>query len=125
MEFYKTALGLDPRTVSPETFPLPTLGPTLKQACRDIYEGRGFFILRGFDEIDTLTPEDVSVVYLGISGYIAGRRGKQDQKGSMMSKFQDPFPAFVWIVWRWQCVVVASSSRRDKNAVMAAELGHA
>lgn len=82
-----TALGLDPRTVSPETFPLPTLGPTLLQACKDIYEGHGFFILRGFDEIDSLTPEDLTAVYLGISSYIAGRRGKQDQKGSMLSEF--------------------------------------
>lgn len=82
-----TALDLDPRTVSPETFPLPTLGPVLRQACKDIYEGHGFFILRGFNEIDSLTPEDLTAVYLGISGYIAGRRGKQDQKGSMLSRF--------------------------------------
>jgi hypothetical protein len=50
----------------------------------DVYEGRGFAIVRGLDP-DAYTMEDLTVVYLGISSYIGERRGKQDQRGSMLS----------------------------------------
>jgi hypothetical protein len=50
----------------------------------DVYEGRGFGIVRGLDP-DAYPLEDLTVVYLGISSYIGERRGKQDQRGSMLS----------------------------------------
>ena len=65
-------------------FPLPTLGKTLERAAEDIYNGRGLIIVRGLDP-DTLSVEDSTLIYLGLSSYIAERRGKQDQRGSMLS----------------------------------------
>jgi len=65
----------------------------LSNLCADVYEGRGFAILRGLDP-DAYSVEDLTVVYLGVSSYIGERRGKQDQRGSMLSKIsQPPFPS--------------------------------
>ena len=37
-------------------------------------------------EPDSFSAEDFIIIYLGISTYIAEKRGKQDQRGSMLSK---------------------------------------
>lgn len=66
------------------TFLLPRLGDILDDICTQIYDGRGFAIVRGLDP-DAYSVEDVTIVYLGISSYIGERRGKQDQRGSMLS----------------------------------------
>lgn len=71
--------------MSPANFPLPNLSGKLKSLCADVYEGRGFAILRGLDP-EAYSVEDLTVVYLGISSYIGERRGRQDQRGSMLSK---------------------------------------
>ncbi|KAL3471566.1 hypothetical protein BJX99DRAFT_250348 [Aspergillus californicus] len=76
-------LGLSGHEVSQSTFPLPLLGKQLTNVRNDVYEGRGFSIVRGLDP-DAYTVEDLTVVYLGISSYIGERRGKQDQRGSML-----------------------------------------
>ncbi|KAK3934286.1 putative taurine catabolism dioxygenase TauD [Diplogelasinospora grovesii] len=75
--------GLDGNKVSKETFPLPKLGKELDKVCQDVYEGRGFSIVRGLKPED-YELEDLTVIYLGISSYVAERRGKQDQRGSML-----------------------------------------
>lgn len=67
-------------------FPLHRLGQRLEVASEDIYEGKGFVIVRGL-EPNTLPVEDFTIIYLGVSSYIAERRGKQDQRGSMLSKY--------------------------------------
>ena len=72
--------------VNRERFPLPSLGKTLEKAAQEIYNGRGFVVIRGLNP-DNLSVEDSTVVYLGLSSYIGGRRGKQDQRGSMLSMF--------------------------------------
>jgi len=77
--------GLEGSEVTRETFPLPNLGKTLDRVCDDIYQGRGFAVVRGLDP-DTYSVEDVTVVYLGLSSYVGERRGKQDQRGSMLSE---------------------------------------
>ena len=76
--------GLDGDQVHRDVFPLPTLGRTLERAAEDVYNGRGFVIVRGLDP-DTLSVEGSTTVYLGLSSYIAKRRGMQDQRGSMLS----------------------------------------
>jgi hypothetical protein len=63
---------------------LPNLGKELDKVCQDVYEGRGFSIVRGLEPED-YELEDLTVIYLGISSYVAERRGKQDQRGSMLS----------------------------------------
>lgn len=77
-------LGLPFHKVSKESFPLPSLASLLLKTCDDIYQGRGFAVIRGLNP-NEYTPEDFAVIFLGISGYIAERRGKQDRRGTMMS----------------------------------------
>ncbi|OTB14990.1 hypothetical protein K445DRAFT_12270 [Daldinia sp. EC12] len=75
--------GLDGSEVSRALFPLPTLGTHLDKLCEDVYSGRGFVIVRGLDP-DAFSNEDMTIIYLGVSSYIAERRGKQDHRGSML-----------------------------------------
>ena len=70
--------------VDKSNFPLPNLSKQLKKLTEDIYEGHGFVIIRGLDP-DAYSLEDFTVVYLGITSHVAERRGKQDQRGSMLS----------------------------------------
>ncbi|KAF4447183.1 taurine catabolism dioxygenase TauD [Fusarium austroafricanum] len=65
------------------SFPLPNLGKTLITIRDDVYHGRGFATLRGFN-VDDLSPADATTAYLGLTSYIAERRGKQNQQGTMM-----------------------------------------
>jgi len=51
--------------------------------CDDLYNGRGFGIVRGLNP-DDYELGDLTILYLGISSYIAQVRGKQDQRGSML-----------------------------------------
>ena len=72
-------------TLGRNNFPLPTLAKQLDQKCEEVYNGRGFAIIRGLDP-DAFSIEDLTVVYLGISSYIGERRGRQDRRGSVLSK---------------------------------------
>ncbi|KAL8381026.1 hypothetical protein RB595_005357 [Gaeumannomyces hyphopodioides] len=75
--------GLESHQVSRDTFPLPTLKERLRSVCDDVYEGRGFAIVRGLDP-DSFSVADFTIIYLGISSYIGGRLGRQNQEGSML-----------------------------------------
>jgi hypothetical protein len=77
--------GLDGQEVSRETFPLPKLSHSLDAICHDVYEGKGFGVIRGLDP-EAWSTEDLTVIYLGLASYIGETRGKQDQRGSMISK---------------------------------------
>jgi hypothetical protein len=82
LDYFKEQ-GLDGDQVDRGNFPLPILSKRLERASCDVYEGRGFVIIRGVDP-DAFSAEDFAVIYLGVSSYIAERRGKQDQRGSML-----------------------------------------
>lgn len=79
----KLALGLDGDLVSRTNFPLPTLGTALDRIALDIHHGKGFAVVRGIDP-KKYTVEDLTILYLGIQGYIANQRGRQDKKGNML-----------------------------------------
>ncbi|KAK5449277.1 hypothetical protein LTS15_008819 [Exophiala xenobiotica] len=74
-------LELDGYEVEPDNFPLPTLAKKLHSVRDEVYDGKGFTILRGLDP-DAYSTGDLTIIYLGISSYIAPITGKQDQKGS-------------------------------------------
>ena len=78
--------GLKGDAVSKDNFPLPTLGKDLEGLRDQVYQGRGLAIVRGLDPQKYADPADLIVIYLGVSSYIAERRGKQDQRGSMLGK---------------------------------------
>ncbi|KAK4171690.1 hypothetical protein QBC36DRAFT_339484 [Triangularia setosa] len=79
---YKT-LDQDGDLVEPINFPLPTLGAKLEQLSRDVHHGKGFSVIRGLNPA-SYPVEDLSLIYLGLSSYIAEQRGRQDKRGNML-----------------------------------------
>ncbi|UPK97195.1 hypothetical protein LCI18_008130 [Fusarium solani-melongenae] len=73
----------DPDAVNRDTFPLPNLGPKLKEVSATVHDGTGFSILRGLDPSKYSTLYNV-LVYLGVTTYIADLRGCQDYDGRML-----------------------------------------
>jgi hypothetical protein len=92
-------LSLELSDVNRTTFPFPTLGNELEELSLCIHEGRGFFVRRGLDP--TVFSKQVNaVLYLGLSSYIAERRGRQNQDGMMLSKYGISLPrAFNAHIW--------------------------
>jgi hypothetical protein len=77
---------LDGDLVTPDTFPLPTVGPNVLSRMRDdLHQGKGFAVLRGLDS-KKYAVEDLTTIYLGVQAYIANRCGRQDKKGNMLGK---------------------------------------
>jgi len=59
----------------------------LEEARQDLSHGKGFFILRGLSP-ENYTAEDLTVIFLGVSSYISGKRGRQDETGRMLSEYK-------------------------------------
>ena len=78
-----TELGLPLEYISQESFPLPTLSNKLKALATELTSGVGFFHLRGLDPKRYSNEMNV-VLYLGISTYVGGKRGRQDELGNML-----------------------------------------
>lgn len=77
-------LGLDGSEVNKTNFPLPTLREKLHQLAEELHHSRGFFVLRGLNS-NNYSPEDNTIIFLGISSYVGEKRGKQDDAGNMLS----------------------------------------
>jgi hypothetical protein len=88
LTFYKD-LDLDGPDIDPGNFSLPTLGPKLRELSLELHNGRGFFVVRGFDP-KKYSPEDNVMLYLGISSYIGEQRAKQDNLGNMLGNKYSP-----------------------------------
>jgi hypothetical protein len=83
LSHFKT-LGKSGKHVNKTSFPLPTLDEKLRRIKEDVYDGRGFAILRGLD-IDRYGDVDLLTVYLGLTSYVGELRGKQKHGGDMLS----------------------------------------
>ncbi|KAL7965502.1 Clavaminate synthase-like protein [Trichoderma sp. SZMC 28014] len=83
LQSFKT-LCLDGDEVAQGNFPLPKLAPQLAQCAATIHQGRGFFVLRGLDQLN-YSVEDSTIIYLGIASYIGDKRGLQDKKGTVLT----------------------------------------
>lgn len=81
-------LRLDASKVDPETFPLPNVHHMLVQAGRDLYEGRGFSILRGIDS-QAYSVEDNVLISLGVTSHIQRERTSQNSRGQMIRHIVD------------------------------------
>ncbi|KAI0414843.1 hypothetical protein F5X98DRAFT_238574 [Xylaria grammica] len=77
------AQELDGNLVNQDNFPLPTLGPKLRTLGDDIYNGKGFHVVRGLDP-STYSVEDLAIIRLGVQTYIADQCGRQDHRGNML-----------------------------------------
>ena len=74
------ALGVD-------DFPLPTLAPRLRAIAREVVDGRGFVLVRGFD-IEAMSREDVALVYWGVGAYL-GTGLAQNAQGDLLGHVTD------------------------------------
>ncbi len=77
------AQELDGNLVNQDNFPLPSLGPKLRMLGDDIYNGKGFHVIRGLDPSD-YSVEDLAIIRLGVQAYIADQCGRQDHRGNML-----------------------------------------
>ncbi|KAL2200791.1 hypothetical protein P885DRAFT_27415 [Corynascus similis CBS 632.67] len=84
---FKSFENLGPDDVNPSTFPLPTLSSRLDEASKIVHDGRGFVVLRGLQP-DTYSSFDNILLYLGVTSYIAEKRGMQDFDGRMILHIQ-------------------------------------
>lgn len=57
-------------TIDAADFPLPRLGSVLRQAAKEVENGRGFTLLRGFP-VDQLSGIEVSVLVRGLASHLA------------------------------------------------------
>lgn len=74
--------------ISKDTFPLPTLGPTLEKLAHELHSGRGFFVLRTIP-VSSYSRADNVLIYAGLSSYVAPIRGLQDKNGGVLSHIKD------------------------------------
>ncbi|RPA98688.1 Clavaminate synthase-like protein [Choiromyces venosus 120613-1] len=86
-DFKKSKLQIS--LVTRQTFRLPTLGPRLIDLGASLYNGRGFFVLRGLNPKKYSSEENV-LIYVGISCWVAEKRGRQDEHNNML-RTSSPF----------------------------------
>jgi hypothetical protein len=73
--------------ITPETFPLPTLGGYLKQMGEDLRTGRGFVLLRGLPR-DRYTTDEMARIYVGLGVHI-GTLLPQSWHGELLGNVVD------------------------------------
>ncbi|KAI1817234.1 Clavaminate synthase-like protein [Poronia punctata] len=78
------SLKQDGSEVTRENFPLPRLGPRLKDCATDLHVGSGLCILRGLTP-GTYSAEDNTIIFLGLASHIGDQRGVQSSQGAMLT----------------------------------------
>ena len=73
--------------ITPDDFPLPTLGPRLGELADDLVNGRGVALLRGLER-DRYSTEDASAIYWGVGAHL-GRPWPQNAKGHLLGDVTD------------------------------------
>lgn len=73
------SLGKPLGYINQETFPLPTLHPTLRAISHEIHSGFGFKVIRGLP-VESHTRAENLILYAGLSSYVASIRGRQDSQ---------------------------------------------
>ncbi|KAH6870482.1 hypothetical protein BKA58DRAFT_402010 [Alternaria rosae] len=82
------ASGRPVAEVSPAVFPLPEVGPKLFRLQKELYEGKGFFVLRGL-EPSRYEGERNILIFAGIASYVGDRRGLQYKGGPALTHVID------------------------------------
>jgi hypothetical protein len=81
------ARGLDVVDIDPAAFPLPRLESLLRRVRKDLLQGRGFTLLRGFPS-DSLSPRQRAIGYFGIGAHL-GRAVSQNAAGHALGHVTD------------------------------------
>ncbi|KAF2203003.1 Clavaminate synthase-like protein [Delitschia confertaspora ATCC 74209] len=88
LAFFKNTTDGSPANVSRATFPLPNLHGALERIAMNIHSGFGFNVIRGLDPKRYSSLDNV-LIYLGITSYVAEKRGVQDSSGNMLIHVKD------------------------------------
>src|SRR3954465_10606054 len=83
--FARTGKSLE--TLTPASFPLPSLGRLLREVLLELLEGRGFILLRGLP-VERMTREEQAIAYLGLGSWL-GRFRSQNAKGHLLGHVKD------------------------------------
>ena len=79
-----TGLRIPMGFISPETFPLRSLGPFIRDVVApDIYHGKGFAVLRGIP-VQQYTENENSIIHAGLASWLGRLRGRQDKSGNLV-----------------------------------------
>ena len=70
--------------ITADDFPLPTLGPLLREFVRELIDGRGFGRI-GTIDVERLGPDNASRIYWGIGMHL-GEPWPQNAKGHLLGK---------------------------------------
>ncbi|KAF3934020.1 hypothetical protein ABW19_dt0201004 [Dactylella cylindrospora] len=76
-------LSLTHSEINRSTFPLPTLGPRLDAACRQVHFGIGITIVSGLPS-HKYTDDQNLLIFVGLSSYFGETRGRQRDDGSRL-----------------------------------------
>jgi hypothetical protein len=79
--------GHDLRSLTREAFPLPTLAARVSEWARELADGRGFVLLRGFP-VDALSSDDAALAYFGF-GLHWGTPVSQNAQGELLGHVRD------------------------------------
>jgi hypothetical protein len=79
--------GADIPQLSQEDFPLPTLGPRLRELMKVVVDGRGFVLVRGL-RLDDLPTADAALIYWGLGSHM-GKGRAQNAQGDMLGHVTD------------------------------------
>jgi Taurine catabolism dioxygenase TauD, TfdA family len=79
--------GLPFADLTREDFPLPTLGPKLRQWQEEIVDGRGFYLLRGLNAAD-YSDAEVGTIFWALGLYL-GRAVTQNPMGDLLGHVYD------------------------------------
>jgi hypothetical protein len=73
--------------IGPGDFPLPTLGPRLRELVGEVLSGRGFVLIRGLP-IARWTRREAAIAFLGIGGHLGSLRS-QNAQGHILGHVRD------------------------------------
>jgi hypothetical protein len=74
-------------SISAQSFPLPAVGPVLRNVLKELLEGRGFVLLRGLP-VERWSRREQAVAYLGLGAWL-GRPRSQNAKGHLLGHVKD------------------------------------
>ncbi|KAG8622808.1 hypothetical protein KVT40_009319 [Elsinoe batatas] len=103
------ALQTDFFHLSRETFPLPTLSTTLAELTEQVHRGSGVVVLRGIDPRQ-FSEEENAIIFVGLSSYIAPKRGRQNPAGALLSMSRAMCDGNEIANLRW-CICLTTTTR--------------
>jgi len=79
--------SVDLTLINTEDFPLPTLGPRLRQLLEEVLSGRGFVLIKALP-VERWTKREAAIAFLGIGAHLGSLR-MQNAEGHLLGHVRD------------------------------------